>query len=133
MQSPTPAATRLAAFVSSAIVPDTARATARDAVLDTVGVMLAGATEPAAQIVQRVGRAHHDHLGVAVTDSEGRFVIRFTEDRFQDIIESEPDIYLKVFDKSGKREVYATRDKVRYNASRKEKFKLRVPARNLGL
>lgn len=56
MQSPTPAATRLAAFVSSAIVPDTARATARDAVLDTVGVMLAGATEPAAQIVQRVAR-----------------------------------------------------------------------------
>ena len=74
-----------------------------------------------------------DHLGVAVTDPEGRFVIRFTEDRFQDIVESEPDIYLRVFDKSGKQEVYATRDKVRYNASRKEKFKLRVPARNLGL
>ena len=77
--------------------------------------------------------AFDDHLGVAVTDPEGRFVIRFTEDRFQDIVESEPDIYLRVFDASGKREVYATRDKVRYNASRKEKFKLRVPARNLGL
>ena len=77
--------------------------------------------------------AFDDHLGVAVTDAEGRFVIRFTEDRFQDIVESEPDIYLRVFDASGKREVYATRDKVRYNASRKEKFKLRVPARNLGL
>ena len=77
--------------------------------------------------------AFDDHLGVAVTDLEGRFVIRFTEDRFQDIVESEPDVYLRVFDASGKREVYATRDKVRYNASRKEKFKLRVPARNLGL
>ena len=77
--------------------------------------------------------AFDDHLGVAVTDPEGRFVIRFTEDRFQDIVESEPDVYLRVFDASGKREVYATRDKVRYNASRKEKFKLRVPARNLGL
>ena len=29
--------------------------------------------------------AFDDHLGVAVTDSEGRFVIRFTEDQFQDI------------------------------------------------
>ena len=77
--------------------------------------------------------AFDDHLGVAVTYSEGRFVIRFTEDQFQDILESEPDIYLRVFDASGKREVYATRDKVRYNASRKEKFKLSIPGRNLGL
>ncbi len=53
----TPAATRLAAFVSSASVPDAARAAARNAVLDTVGVMLAGAREPAAQIVQRVVQA----------------------------------------------------------------------------
>ncbi len=77
--------------------------------------------------------AFDDHLGVAVTDPDGRFVIRFTEDRFQDLLESDPDIYLRVFDASGKREVFTTRDKVRYNASRKEKFKLSIPSRNLGL
>ena len=56
IQTQPPAATRLAGFVSSATVPDVARATARDAVLDTVGVMLAGSAEPAARIVQCVAR-----------------------------------------------------------------------------
>ena len=44
----------LAAFVVSATPPREARATAARAVLDTVGVTLAGATEPAARIVQKV-------------------------------------------------------------------------------
>jgi len=41
-------------FVVSATPPDAARATATRALLDTVGVILAGASEPAARIVQRV-------------------------------------------------------------------------------
>ena len=36
-------------FVSRAAVPPPARAAARDAVLDTVGVTLAGSVEPAAR------------------------------------------------------------------------------------
>ena len=51
------AISRFAEFVSSADVPAAARAAARDAVQDTVGVALAGAGEPAAGIVQRVARA----------------------------------------------------------------------------
>ncbi len=51
------AISRFAEFVSSVDVPATARAAARDAVQDTVGVALAGAGEPAARIVQRVARA----------------------------------------------------------------------------
>ena len=51
------AISRFAEFVSSADVPAAARAAARDAVQDTVGVALAGAGEPAARIVQRVARA----------------------------------------------------------------------------
>ena len=51
------AISRFAAFVSSVDVPAAARAAARDAVQDTVGVALAGAGEPAARIVQRVARA----------------------------------------------------------------------------
>ena len=44
----------LARFVVGAIPPDDARRAAARAVLDTIGVTLAGASEPAAQIVQRV-------------------------------------------------------------------------------
>jgi 2-methylcitrate dehydratase PrpD len=44
----------LAEFVVSAVPPPPARATATRAVVDTVGVALAGAREPAARIVQRV-------------------------------------------------------------------------------
>src|SRR5258707_1733091 len=44
----------LADFVIGAAPPSTARAAAARALLDTVGVTLAGAAEPAASIVQRV-------------------------------------------------------------------------------
>ncbi len=55
--APAAACARFGAFVSGAGVPAAARAAARDAVQDTVGVALAGAGEPAARIVQRVARA----------------------------------------------------------------------------
>jgi 2-methylcitrate dehydratase PrpD len=45
---------RLGAFVASAAPPPEARARAAAAMLDTVGVILAGAGEPASRIVQRV-------------------------------------------------------------------------------
>src|SRR5205085_11033777 len=47
----------LADFVATAHVPPEARARAQTAVLDTVGVTLAGSVEPAARIVQRVAAA----------------------------------------------------------------------------
>ena len=50
------AVSRFATFAASAAVPGAARAAARAAVQDTVGVALAGAGEPAARIVQRVAR-----------------------------------------------------------------------------
>ena len=50
------AISRFAEFVSFVEVPAAARAAARDAVQDTVGVALAGAGEPAARIVQRVAQ-----------------------------------------------------------------------------
>jgi 2-methylcitrate dehydratase PrpD len=49
-----PATARLADFVCRAAPPSSARSRAATAVLDTVGVMLAGASEPAARIVQDV-------------------------------------------------------------------------------
>ena len=44
-------------FVSSSVVPPAARDAARDAVLDTVGVALAGSVEPVARRVRNVARA----------------------------------------------------------------------------
>jgi 2-methylcitrate dehydratase PrpD len=53
---PKTAAERLAAFVASAEVPSEARRAAARALLDTVGVMLAGSAEPAGVRVQHVVR-----------------------------------------------------------------------------
>ena len=47
---------RFAAFIATAEPPPEARAAARDAVQDTVGVALAGSVEPSAHIVRRVAR-----------------------------------------------------------------------------
>ena len=44
----------LGEFVASSMPPAAARARAAQAVLDTIGVTLAGASEPAARIVQAV-------------------------------------------------------------------------------
>src|SRR5437016_12110428 len=48
------AITSLAEFVHQSTVPDQAIKVARSAFLDTVGVTLAGAVEPAAQIIQQL-------------------------------------------------------------------------------
>ena len=53
---PTTAIRRFAEFVTAPEIPAIARAAARDAFQDAIGVMLAGATEPAARLVQRVTR-----------------------------------------------------------------------------
>ena len=54
---PVTALTQFGEFVSRAAVPPAARAAARDAVLDTVGVTLAGSVEPVARMVRDVARA----------------------------------------------------------------------------
>jgi 2-methylcitrate dehydratase PrpD len=56
-----PAAARLAAFAASATPPAEARSRAAAAVVDTIGVTLAGAGEPAARAVQHV--VQHEHHG----------------------------------------------------------------------
>ena len=50
--------TRFGEFVANAAVPQAARVAARDAVLDTVGVALAGAAEPAAVRVRDLSLIH---------------------------------------------------------------------------
>jgi len=68
----TPALTRFGDFVATAVVPAAARAAAGQAVLDTVGVTLAGSIEPAATVVRDVARAEGGAARCAVLGTGDR-------------------------------------------------------------
>ena len=72
-----------------------------------------------------------DRLGAASTDPDGRFAIRFGADRFRDVWESRPDLYLRIYDQDGARLIHETTDAVRWNAKHEEHFRVRIPARAL--
>jgi hypothetical protein len=72
-----------------------------------------------------------DKVGFATTDDDGRFEIRFKRQDFRDVTESRPDLYLRIFDVSGTREVHHTADCIRWNASPSEGYRIRIPARAL--
>jgi hypothetical protein len=68
-----------------------------------------------------------DFLGETHTDAAGRFEVVFTEVHFQDFHETRPDVYVRVFDASGKRLLHSTEDRVRQDAEPTERFELRIP------
>jgi len=72
-----------------------------------------------------------DRVGTATTDEDGRFEIRFSPDDFRELGESRPDLYLRVYDRSGHHEIHQTTDAIRWNASAREHYRLRIPARAL--
>lgn len=72
-----------------------------------------------------------DKLGFATSDADGRFEIVFDSDRFSELFETRPDLYLRIFDALGTREIHRTLDAVRWNASPDEVFRVRIPARAL--
>jgi hypothetical protein len=74
-----------------------------------------------------------DSLGDAVSDADGRFQIHFTERAFAELPGQRPDIYLRVFDATGRLELANTRHEVRHRARAEEHFELRIPAREAGL
>jgi hypothetical protein len=73
-----------------------------------------------------------DKLGFAVTDAEGHFRIRFRAADFRDVGEADPDLYLRVYDSSGQRLLLDTQDRIRWNASPLQGFRLRVRRGALG-
>ena len=72
-----------------------------------------------------------DVLGFATSDADGAFKIVFSSDQFSDLFEKRPDIYLRIFASDGLREIFDTRGEVRKNASRHERYELRIPASHL--
>ena len=73
-----------------------------------------------------------DHLGDTHTNAAGHFEIEYSEAQFRDLHETLPDLYLRIFDASGKRLLHSTEREVRKNALVVERFDIRIPRAKLG-
>jgi predicted flap endonuclease-1-like 5' DNA nuclease len=71
---------------------------------------------------------YDDALGKDVTDKRGRFLIKYSEEDFRDlyIFDRKPDLYLTLYDWMGTR-IKSTKDRIRYKASEKEGFYIKLP------
>jgi carotenoid cleavage dioxygenase len=68
-----------------------------------------------------------DKLGDTLTDAEGRFEIEYSEYQFRDLEEKQPDLYLRVYDPSGKKLLYTSENAVRRSAQVTERFDIQIP------
>ena len=66
-----------------------------------------------------------DKLGTTVTDEDGHFMLSYRADDFRDLIEANPDIYVKVLDKERKT-LYSSRKSVKCEGGRVEVFNIKV-------
>ena len=73
-----------------------------------------------------------DHLGDTTTSAAGEFEIRYTEAQYRDLNETLPDLYVRVYDPSGKQLLHTTEKSVRKNALVSERFDIRIPKAKLG-
>jgi carotenoid cleavage dioxygenase len=72
-----------------------------------------------------------DKLGDTLTDAEGKFEIRFTEAQFRDFGETSPDLYIRIYDRTGKKLLYTTEKAVRRDALVREYFDVKIPKAKL--
>ncbi len=85
-----------------------------------------GIPELGVEAIDKDRLSRDDSLGKAITDRSGSFKIFYNKQDFQDDFrDSKPDIYLVVKDKKGDI-VYTSKDNVRWNASRKERFIIHI-------
>ena len=73
-----------------------------------------------------------DKLGSVQTNASGAFEISYTESQFRDFNETQPDLYVKVFDASGKTLLYSSKKQVRRSAELVEQYEIRIPRAKLG-
>jgi hypothetical protein len=66
-----------------------------------------------------------DDLGGVATDDAGGFELVFTEPQFQELFETRPDLYLRVFDPAG-RLVHSTEDAIRWDAHVEERYEIAI-------
>jgi hypothetical protein len=68
-----------------------------------------------------------DLLGVAVTDQNGYFEIKYDKSDFRELFfDQQPDIYLVIMDKNGK-VIFTSRETIIYNADTTEEFTIILP------
>jgi hypothetical protein len=68
-----------------------------------------------------------DRLGSTITDSDGRFEIRYEKSDFQEIFfEQKPDIYIQIRNTEGEI-IHTTEDKILYESSRVEEYLIEIP------
>jgi hypothetical protein len=72
-----------------------------------------------------------DKLGDALTDAAGRFEIAYTEVQFRDLEETLPDVYIRVYDATGKKLLYSSEKAVRRNAQVTERYDIEIPKAKL--
>lgn len=72
-----------------------------------------------------------DDLGETTTDAAGRFEISYSEYQYRDHEETQPDIYLRVYDADGSRLLYSSEKAVRRSAQVTEHFDIRIPREKL--
>ncbi len=71
-----------------------------------------------------------DDLGSVPTNANGEFEISYTETQFRDFNETQPDLYVKVFDASGKTVLHSTKKQLR-QAQILERYEIRIPRAKL--
>jgi hypothetical protein len=69
-----------------------------------------------------------DKVGYTNTNDDGYFEIRFGKDRFRELFESRPDLYLRIYDRTGVHLLHETTDAIRWKASKNEEYRIQIPA-----
>ena len=69
-----------------------------------------------------------DKMGFTNTDDDGHFEIHFGTERFRELFESRPDLYLRVYDRTGAHLLHETTDAIRWNASKNEEYRIQISA-----
>jgi hypothetical protein len=92
------------------------------------GTVVNAENKPVSGLVVRLydrDRKYDDFLGESETDANGDFSIIYHERDFMESGENLPELYVTISDSKGK-EVYSSRDNVRFNSGRSEYFAIRL-------
>ncbi len=70
-----------------------------------------------------------DKLGVAITDAAGAFRIDYSSLDFSLVegLETSPELYVRVFDATGKTLLYTSKKEIRRNVQVEERYDIKIP------
>lgn len=71
-----------------------------------------------------------DKLGTAITDAKGAFRIDYSSANFG-VLETSPELYLRVFDATGKKLLYTSEKSIRNDPQVEERYDITIPRAKL--